>query len=190
MAIISVAWAPGLGQLKHWVPLRLDVTVMVTQLVMICQKLWVPCLLGLAGPLPPCGQYVGPFKCAGLRFLTGLSKGLHACVPSLFSHVQLLATPWTVACQASLSMGVSRQEYWSGFSCPPQGISLTPGSNLHLLRLLYQPRVLYCQCHLGSSKGIGDRQVSLFISRCHHCSLVWHGTPKVISKVSSHFKVF
>ena len=30
------------------------------------------------------------------------------------SHVQLLATPWTAAYQASPSMGVSRQEYWSG----------------------------------------------------------------------------
>ena len=33
---------------------------------------------------------------------------------SHFSHVQLLATPWTAAYQASLSMGFSRQEYWSG----------------------------------------------------------------------------
>ena len=30
------------------------------------------------------------------------------------SHVQLLATPWTTAHQAPLSMGFSRQEYWSG----------------------------------------------------------------------------
>ena len=30
------------------------------------------------------------------------------------SHVQLFVTPWTVACQTSLSMGFSRQEYWSG----------------------------------------------------------------------------
>ena len=34
------------------------------------------------------------------------------CVLSRFSHVQLL-TPWTVACQAPLSVGFSRQEYWS-----------------------------------------------------------------------------
>ena len=33
---------------------------------------------------------------------------------SLFSHVQLCATPWTAAYQAPLSMGFSRQEYWSG----------------------------------------------------------------------------
>ena len=28
-------------------------------------------------------------------------------------------TPWTVACPAPLSMGFSRQEYWSGLPCPP-----------------------------------------------------------------------
>ena len=32
------------------------------------------------------------------------------------SRVRLFATPWTVACQAPLSMGFSRQEYWSGDS--------------------------------------------------------------------------
>ena len=36
------------------------------------------------------------------------------CVLSLFCHVRLFATPWTVARQAPLSMGFSRQEYWSG----------------------------------------------------------------------------
>ena len=30
-------------------------------------------------------------------------------------------TPWTVAHQAPLSMGFSRQEYWSGLPCPPPG---------------------------------------------------------------------
>ena len=35
-----------------------------------------------------------------------------------FSHVRLLATPWTAACQAPLSMGFSRQEYWSGVPLP------------------------------------------------------------------------
>ena len=32
------------------------------------------------------------------------------------------ATPWTVACQAPLSMGFSRQEYWSGLPFPPPGV--------------------------------------------------------------------
>ena len=35
-----------------------------------------------------------------------------------FSRVQLLATPWTVAYQAPLSIGFSRQEYWSGLPLP------------------------------------------------------------------------
>ena len=41
------------------------------------------------------------------------------------SHVWLLATPWTAAHQAPLSMGVSRQEYWSGVPLP----SLIPGDS-------------------------------------------------------------
>ena len=44
-----------------------------------------------------------------------------ACVLSPFSHVQLFATLWTAAHQAPLSMGFSRQEYWSGLPCPPLG---------------------------------------------------------------------
>ena len=35
------------------------------------------------------------------------------CTQGCFGHVQLFATLWTVACQASLSGGFSRQEYWS-----------------------------------------------------------------------------
>ena len=42
------------------------------------------------------------------------------------------STLWTVARQTPLSMGFSRQECWSGLSCPPQGIFLTQGSNLGL----------------------------------------------------------
>ena len=36
-------------------------------------------------------------------------------------------TPWTVACQASLSMKFSRQEYWSELTCPPPGDLPNPG---------------------------------------------------------------
>ena len=51
----------------------------------------------------------------------------HACLLSHFSHVQLLATPWTVAHQAPLSMGFSRQEYLSGLPCLPPGELPNPG---------------------------------------------------------------
>ena len=43
------------------------------------------------------------------------------CMLSHFSCVQLFATLWTVACQAALSMGFSRQQYWSGLPCSPPG---------------------------------------------------------------------
>ena len=44
-----------------------------------------------------------------------------------FSRVHLFATPWTVAHQASLSMGFPRQEYWSGFPFPSPGHLPNPG---------------------------------------------------------------
>ena len=46
------------------------------------------------------------------------------------SHVQLIATLWAVICQAPLSMGFSRQKYWSGLSCPPPGDLPDPGLSL------------------------------------------------------------
>ena len=42
-----------------------------------------------------------------------------ACVLSLRSPVRLFEIPWTVTCQAPLSMGFSRKEHWSGLPCPP-----------------------------------------------------------------------
>ena len=47
---------------------------------------------------------------------------------SRFSRVRLFATPWTVARQAPLSMGFSRQEHCSGLPCPPPGDLPHPGT--------------------------------------------------------------
>ena len=52
---------------------------------------------------------------------------LQACTLSLVSHVQLFVAPWTAAHEAPLSMGFSRQEYWSGLPCPPLGGLPDPG---------------------------------------------------------------
>ena len=41
--------------------------------------------------------------------------------------VQIFMTPWIVAHQTPLSMGFSRQEYWSGLPCPPPGDLPDPG---------------------------------------------------------------
>ena len=49
------------------------------------------------------------------------------CVLSLFHCFQLSVTPWTIAHQAPLSVGFSRQEYWSELPCPPPGDCPNPG---------------------------------------------------------------
>ena len=49
------------------------------------------------------------------------------CCACSVSRVQIFATPWTVAHQAPLSMGFSRQEYWSGLPCSPPGNLPDPG---------------------------------------------------------------
>ena len=52
-------------------------------------------------------------------------KGL--CMLSHFSHIQLFVTLWTVARQAPLPMGFSRQEYWSGLPFLSPGDVPHPG---------------------------------------------------------------
>ena len=60
-----------------------------------------------------------------------VTETLRACVLSRSDVcVRLLATPWTVAGQAPLSMAVSRQEHWSGLPRPPQGIFPTQVDSL------------------------------------------------------------
>ena len=51
----------------------------------------------------------------------------YACVLSL-GQVRFFATLWTVVSQAPLSMGFSRQEYWSQLPCSPQGNLPNPGT--------------------------------------------------------------
>ena len=68
-------------------------------------------------------------------------SGLQACLLS-HSVVSDSVTVWTLACQASLSMGFSRQEYQSGCHAFLRGIFPTQGSNPCLLRLLH--------CQVGS----------------------------------------
>ena len=73
----------------------------------------------------------------GMRFLFVLIfRGIASlqCCVSFFctanyglSHVRLLETSWTVACQAPLSVGFPRQEYWSGLPFPSLGALLNPG---------------------------------------------------------------
>ena len=53
---------------------------------------------------------------------------VYVCVHlSRFSSVQLFVTPWTITHQPPLSMGVSKQEYWSGFPCTSSEDLPNPG---------------------------------------------------------------
>ena len=75
-------------------------------------------------------------------FLEVLTLSISSCVFPLFPleplansshvyvccHVQLFATPWTIACQATLYTGFSRQEYWSGLPFPSPGYLPDPGT--------------------------------------------------------------
>ena len=66
-----------------------------------------------------------------------LSLFPYCAVLSCFSRVQLFATPWTIACQVPLSMGFSRQEYWSVLPFPSPGDLPNPGVKSVSLTLLH-----------------------------------------------------
>ena len=61
---------------------------------------------------------------------------IEVCACLVTSVVSDSAVSWIVARQAPLSMGFSRQEYWSGLPFPSPGIFPTQGLNQHLLHLL------------------------------------------------------
>ena len=86
---------------------------------------------------------------------------VHACMLSCFSCARLFVTPWTAAHQAPLSMGFSRQEYWSGLPHPPPGdlpnIGIEPTSPVS--SVLEVVSVLLS--HLGSPWG-GEVEVNVY----------------------------
>ena len=72
------------------------------------------------------------------------SRAMLEKLMKLLSHVWLFVTPWTVARQTPLSMGFTRQEYWSGLPCPSPGDLPDPGiepgsSALQPDTLLFEP---------------------------------------------------
>ena len=66
--------------------------------------------------------------CSGFRVLV-----LCVCGYSFSKFMSNSVTPWTVACQAPLSLLLPRQEYWSGLPFPSPGHLPDQGSNLSLL---------------------------------------------------------
>ena len=68
----------------------------------------------------------------------------------MLSHVQFFVTLWTVTCQAPLSMGFSRQEYWIGLPWLPSGHLPNPG--IKPASLASPALAVYHQCHHISTK--------------------------------------
>ena len=99
----------------------------------------------------------------GLESLWGHKEWSH------FTCVQLCVTLWTITHQARLSMGFSKQEYWSGLPCPPSGDPPNPGMEHTPL----MSSVLYTKRPMGSP--------SL------HLELQIHWSYKTVSLIS-HFK--
>ena len=60
----------------------------------------------------------------------GGQKTSCVCVQSLFKRVHCFVTTWTIARQAPLTMGFTRQEYWSGLPFPSPGDLPDPGIEL------------------------------------------------------------
>ena len=96
-----------------------------------------------------------------------LWNGIHRKLTFVLSHFscfQGFKTPWTlwtVACQAPLSMGFSRQEYWSGLPIPsPENLSDSDQIQVSYISCNGR-QVLYHQCHLGSPANLEVNQISL-----------------------------
>ena len=145
--------------------------------------------------------------CSVTSFRPNLSNHvlLHTlcCMLSRFSRVQLFATPWTAAHQAPLSMGFSRQEYWSGLPCPPPGGLPDPGiessslmspalargffttsatweAQLHTLSRskTVASKPLHTLLHYSSACGISSIHCTICSIQCKHetcCRLLWGG---------------
>ena len=92
-------------------------------------------------------------------------------VLSRLGHVRLFVTLWTVARQAPLSMGFSRQEYWSGLPCSPPGDLPTQGSNLSLLSRPHW--------QAGSLPPVLPGKPSVFVIDTHKgTALLWSNNPR------------
>ena len=68
-----------------------------------------------------------PYRSSQSTEYSSLCYAVCVCVCVCVSRSVVFETPWAVAHQASLSMGFSRQEYWSGLSCLPPGNLPDPG---------------------------------------------------------------
>ena len=114
---------------------------------------------------------------------------LLAVVVQLLSRVWLFVTPWTVAHQAPLFMGFSRQEYWRGLPCPPLRDLPNPGMKprspaLQADSLLSEPHTIGESCwtrklsllfseEVRTELDTQDKQVLMWLRRKSMWKCLW-----------------
>ena len=90
-------------------------------------------------------QFFRELRVCGHADLDGLYP---ACMLSHFSCIRFFVTLWTLALQAPLSVGFSRQEYWSGLPCPPpRELPVSYSCSLIPYSLQIWDSALYCDPH-------------------------------------------
>ena len=92
----------------------------------------------------------------------------------MLNRVRFLATPWTVAHQAPLSMGFSRQEYWSGLPFPSPGYISHPGIKPGFLASLALAGGFFTIESNGGSQAIADKlnNTDHLWKNCIYCKYV------------------
>ena len=102
--------------------------------------------MGEPGGLPSMGSHRVGYDSSDLAAAAAVSIYTVSGLCLVTQLCPTLCDPWTVACQAPLSMGIL-QEYWSGFPCPPPGDLPNPGMNPGLRHCRW---ILYHLSHHGS----------------------------------------
>ena len=98
---------------------------------------------------------------------------------SLQSCVHLFVTVWTLANQAPLSMGFSRQGYWSGLPCPPPGDLPDPGIKPALRPLAARLVGAWSISHLAETAFLQpDSWLGAFLGGCK----LWFILGKILEK--------
>ena len=136
------------------------------------------------------------FHCCSLSVTFSQSSTVLSC--SVLPWGQLFATPWTVACQAPLSVGILQAKYWSGFLCSPPRDLPHPGTEPglpHCSQILLpseppgksqHPLALYNSIHRQKSKSLSHVQA---IVRIHFSRSQWKKHSRSCLKMQHGFHV-
>ena len=100
---------------RNTVSKKLEVTAAAAKSLQLCLTLWDPIDGSQPGSSVPGILQARTLKRVAISFSNAWKWKVKV---KSFSCVRLLATPWTAAHQAPLSLGFSRQEYWSGVPLP------------------------------------------------------------------------